>query len=138
MSATKLIVIIVGAFIVLFLLGWVAWAINGCGQVVKNELDPVVLQQKYEWFKDCAAALDAKQADIKVMEMRVKVAKGSSKEIAYSELAAVVMSYNALAADYNSQMAKWNWRFCNRGELPAGATEVLPREFRTYETTLGE
>lgn len=41
-------------------------------------------------------------------------------------------SYNSLAADYNSQMAKFNWRFANKGDLPPGATDPLPREFKPY------
>ena len=36
----------------------------------------------------------------------------------------------------NASMAKFNHRFTNAGDLPAGATYVLPREFRTY--TLGK
>ena len=43
------------------------------------------------------------------------------------------MAYpHGLAAEYNAQMAKFNWAFTNQGKLPAGATEVLPREFKPY------
>lgn len=50
-----------------------------------------------------------------------------------SEVAGVRASYNALAAEYNSQMSKFNWRFTNAGQLPEGATETLPREYKPYE-----
>jgi hypothetical protein len=50
------------------------------------------------------------------------------------ELAGLKMSYNTLAGEYNSAMSKLNWSFCNVGELPAGATEPLPREFKPYIT----
>lgn len=37
------------------------------------------------------------------------------------ELSGIKASYNSLAAEYNSQMSKMNWRFTNIGELPADA-----------------
>lgn len=49
-----------------------------------------------------------------------------------AEVAGVKASYNSLAAEYNAQMAKINWRFCNRGQLFKGADEPLPREFALY------
>src|SRR5215831_13256224 len=39
------------------------------------------------------------------------------------ELTGIVASYNSLAADYNAEMSKWNYRFANVGKLPAGARE---------------
>jgi len=51
-----------------------------------------------------------------------------------SEVAGITASYNALAADYNAQMSKINYRFCNVGDLPRGATDPLPREFKPYQT----
>jgi hypothetical protein len=41
-------------------------------------------------------------------------------------------SFNQLAADYNAQMAKINYAFCNVGQLPQGATTPLPREYKPY------
>jgi len=49
-----------------------------------------------------------------------------------SEVAGVKASYNSLAAEYNAQMAKMNWRFTNVGMLPQGATQPLPREYKPY------
>ena len=49
------------------------------------------------------------------------------------EVAGIKASYNMLAADYNAQMAKFNWAFAERGKLPEGATDPLPREYKPYE-----
>ncbi len=50
-----------------------------------------------------------------------------------SEVAGIKASYNTLAAEYNAQMSKMNWRFTNVGELPKGAETPLPREFKPYQ-----
>ena len=127
----------------------VMFLLVGCGDAVNtayNELKPSTLLKKYEWFKDTSAQLDKKVADIKVYEQRMKAVKESygteprskwdrtDKEQFnqwVTELAGVKASYNGLAAEYNSQMAKVNWRFCNAGTVPDGG-EPLPREYRTY------
>jgi hypothetical protein len=51
-----------------------------------------------------------------------------------SEVSGVKAGYNTLAADYNAQMAKFNWSFANAGQLPKGADKPLPREYKPYET----
>lgn len=118
-------------------------------EVAHEELGPRALLQKYEWFKNTAAELDAKRADIRVLEgtlsQMISDYAGISKRDwpwdereAYNqrstELAGLKMSYNGLASEYNSQMAKINWRFANAGGLPEGATDPLPREFAPYRT----
>lgn len=122
--------------------GWTGRAIN----MVSDQVDPYELQRKYELFKDQAAALDAKVATIRVYENRFKAfgAKGINCPETLSrvrseqclvwvqEVSGIVASYNDLAKDYNSEMSKWNYRFTNIGDLPKGATEVLPREFKPY------
>lgn len=139
--------LIVGA---LFLGLWIVCApVNYASRVatvVSNEIDPAVLLQKYMWFKDARAALDAKLATIRVYESRrarLERQYGSAARwprdvreewsLQESEVSGVVASYNTLAADYNAQMAKINWRFTNRGQLPAGATETFPREYAPYK-----
>mgnify|MGYP001562745709 CR=1 FL=1 len=94
-----------------------------------------------------ATALDAKRATVKVYQDRFasidKAYAGKGRvdwaredreqySIWQSEVAGIKASYNTLAADYNAQMVKFNWRFANRGQLPAGATEPLPREYKPY------
>lgn len=116
--------------------------------VVQEQFGARELLRKYEWFKDAAAQLEKKQADMKVYDSRLKslgdayVGKSRGEwprddreqwSIWQSEAAGVRASYNSLAAEYNAQMAKFNWRFTNAGQLPAGASAPLPREFKQYE-----
>lgn len=138
---------ILGAILLAFRI--VCAPLNYAGRVatvVSNEIDPAVLLQKYMWFKDARAALDAKVATIRVYESRrarLERQYGTASRwprdvreewsLQESEVSGVVASYNTLAADYNAQMAKINWRFTNRGQLPAGATETFPREYAPYK-----
>lgn len=118
-------------------------------QVAREEFGPREALKKYEWFKDASAQLEKKQADIAVYkkrfasleqaykgEPRSKWARDDREQhsIWASEVSGVIASFNSLAADYNAQMAKFNWRFANVGDLPKGADVPLPREFKTYET----
>lgn len=128
-------------------------ALRGCQwadravAVVAREVDPGTLLARYSWFKDAAAQLDKKRADIKVYEQRVarmeKDYEGTPRtdwartdkeqmSVWQSELAGVKASYNGLAAEYNAAHAKIQWRFCDVGRLPQGATEPVPREFASY------
>ena len=112
-------------------------------QVAQEEFGPRELLRKYEWFKDVAAQLDKKVADIKVYQARLgeydgvdrkdldRIDKQLKAQIAV-ELAGVKASYNGLAAEYNAAMSKFNYRFTNAGMLPEGASQTLPREFRSY------
>lgn len=136
------------AFLTMALL---ALACLGCGEAVdvaREEFGPRALLKKYTWFKDAAAALDQKKADIKVYERRLTALDEAYKGVARknwprddreqraiweAELSGVRASYNALAAEYNAAMAKENWRFAEVGKLPPGASEPLPREFKPYE-----
>ena len=126
-------------------LGWFGEAAS----VVREELGPRAMLKKYEWFKDAAAECDKKQADIAVYEGRMMAMNDTYKDLARqkwpredreqynvwsSEVAGVKASYNSLAAEYNAQMTKFNWRFANVGELPKGAEKPLPREFKPYTT----
>ena len=123
-------------------------ACNEAVDVAHEEFGPRELLRKYEWLKDAAAQLDKKKADIKVYKAgltdladtyegvkRIDWAKEDREHhnLLTQQVAGVRASYNDLAADYNSQMSKINWRFTNAGQLPEGATEPLPREFKPYE-----
>lgn len=126
------------------MVGWFGQA----AQVASEQFGPRELLRKYEWFKDAAAQLDSLNANVRVYEQRRKALTDTYKEtpraqwprddrqewnLIESEVAGVKASYNTLAADYNAQMAKFNYRFANAGQLPAGADRVLPREYRAYE-----
>lgn len=125
--------------------GWFGEA----AQVAREEFGARGVLEKYEWFKDAAAQAEKKQADISVYNERLTaMAEGYADlprhkwpredreqyNVWSSEVAGVKASYNTLAAEYNAQMAKFNWRFANAGELPQGADRPLPREFKPYET----
>ncbi len=112
-----------------------------------KEFKASTLLKKYEWFKDAAAQLDKKVADISVYEVRINELKADydgkprsewaredreQVSVWNSEVAGVKASYNLLASEYNAQMAKFNWAFCNAGTLPAGATAPLPRDYKPY------
>lgn len=138
----------------LFALGVLIWALGtGFGwfgeaaKVTQEQFGPQATLSKYEWFKDAAAALEKKQADVGVFEGRIKAVEANYKDLQRqnwpredreqlnvwaSEVAGVKASYNTLAAEYNSGMSKFNWRFANAGELPKGADKPLPREFKPY------
>ena len=122
------------------------WFSEGAS-VAQEELGPRALLEKYAWFKNAAASLDKKSADIALYKQRVadfEASYGATPRHEWdrtdkeewsqinAELLGVRASYNSLAADYNAQMAKINWAFANAGQVPAGG-EPLPREFRVYE-----
>lgn len=124
--------------------------LSGCGYVgdayntTFQETKASTLLKKYEWFKNAAAQLDKKAADIKLYEIRIQTLEERFKDkelkryeteqltLWQTEMIGVKASYNSLAAEYNSNMAKINWAFTNAGQVPAGG-EPLPREFRTYQ-----
>lgn len=150
-SSVSLIVTLVVIFIVVGVTGWALGWFGEAVEVIEEEFSPSELLQKYEWFKDTAAELDAKRANIGVYNSRVESLKESYGDTPRSEWdrtdkeqynlwiqeqAGVIASYNQLAADYNAQMAKFNWRFANVGKLPEGATEPVPREFQPYQESM--
>jgi hypothetical protein len=138
-----IVLLILAVNIVGYTLGWFGKAAD----VVQREIDPEVLQRKYEWFKESAASLDAKMADISVYNNRFQSIGGKPGQCPQSadrvtreqcmvwvqEVSGIIASYNDSASQYNAEMSKWNWRFANIGELPRGTTEPLPREFRRYQ-----
>lgn len=128
-------------------LSYTAGWIGDAGQVAKTEFGPKALMAKYTWFKDASAQLDAKRANIEDAKARI-----TSMETSYAgtprnqwvradveqynlwqnEVSGMKANYNNLAAEYNSAMSKFNYRFTNVGDLPQGATVVLPREYKPY------
>ena len=139
-------------FIGVVVLAVVGRACNWVGQaadVVSEEVAPHELLRKYTWFKTAAAELDAKRVNIEASKgKRAALAKNyegvkrgkwaredrEQDSLWATEVAGLVANYNGLAAEYNAAMAKINWKFCNVGDLPPGATVALPREFRAYTT----
>ena len=136
-------VLLLGSFLAANMLGWIGEA----AQVAHEEFGARELLRKYEWFKNASASLDEKKASVSVFQKRLSSLEDAYKGVArkdwpkdererhgqiQAEVAGLKASYNILAADYNAQMAKINWRFCNVGDLPKGADVPLPREFKPY------
>ncbi len=124
--------------------GWFGEA----GQVVREEFGPRALLKKYEWFKDASAQLDAKVANIDAAQARIKSlddtyagtprtqwarADLEQYNLWQNEVSGLKANFNGLAAEYNAAMSKENYRFTNVGDLPQGATKVLPRQFKPYQ-----
>lgn len=118
---------------------WTSRAVD----MVSDQVDPYELQRKYELFKDMSAQLDKKLADLQVYKTRTRAAHCDTATdrvgreqcmVWLQEQSGIAASYNGLAAEYNAAMSKWNYRFTNIGDLPKGATQPLPREYKPYVT----
>lgn len=120
-------------------------------QVVKEETSPRALLKKYEWFKDASAQLDAKKKNIEAQQLRLTALEDAYKTDGkplprnqwtrtdletsnqiQAEISGMKANFNDLAAQYNAAMVKINYAFTNVGQLPQGATDPLPREFKPY------
>lgn len=129
---------VVGIIAILSLTTFAFSYIGSAAKVAQQEFSAEAMLKKYEWFKDASAQLDAKRADISIYERRLREPvindrlDREQRNMWITEQAGVTASYNALAADYNAQMAKFNWSFANAGTLPAGAAMPLPREYKPY------
>lgn len=150
MKIFKIISLVSATFVGLLVLGHVLGFIGETTQVVHEEASPRAMLDKYDHFKDMAAQLDAKKSNIETAQASIArfeqdyngVAKKDwprdereSYNQKQSELMTMKQSYNALAAEYNADMAKINYAFTNVGSLPKGRDQVLPREYRIYITT---
>ena len=120
-------------------------AVTSCsdaGQTVYNEFKASSLLKKYEYFKDLSAAIDKKRADIEMYQAEIETF--TDKDDAFyiqqrkSELLGIIAMHNQLCSEYNSAMSKFNYRFTNAGDLPAGAVTPLPREYKPYINKLNK
>ncbi len=126
--------------IIIGLVGYAAGWFSEAGKVAQEQLGPRATLKKYEEFKEQAAILEAKIASIAVVEAQLATMDQSSKfrderealRIKQAEIAGMKASFNSLAATYNANMSKMNYSFANVGELPKGAGQALPREFKAY------
>lgn len=144
----KWLLILIVALTVLGIFGrFVGW-FGQAAQVASEQFGPREMLRKYEWFKDAAAQLDGLKATILTYDgrqariedayrgmPRASIPRDDRAELDQiaAEVAGTKAAYNQLAAQYNAQMAKFNYRFANAGMLPEGATQLLQREYRSYE-----
>src|SRR5678816_4764567 len=66
------VVLIVIALVLFSLIGSVLGWFGQAKQVAEQEFSPRALFDRYQWFKDAAAQLDKKRADISVYNQRIK------------------------------------------------------------------
>lgn len=113
-----------------------------CGDaqdVVQKEFSPSAMLKKYEYFKDLSSAIDEKRATIDVYESQLKGVKdheGFQYQQVQAEMMGLISMHNSLCAEYNSAMSKFNYAFCNKGDLPATNLEPLPREIKPYISSI--
>lgn len=122
-----LLAVFLGGFVIagIKMLAAPAQMLNGAIDVAKKEFAPEVMLRKYEWFKDAAAGLEAMDANLAGMESKIRSMEdgyaGVSRKdwdrwdkqqynIWQAELMGVKQVYNSIAADYNAQSNKFNWR----------------------------
>ena len=130
--------------------GWITGWCFEPAEETKEQLSPSATLDKYEWFRDVSAQLEKKLSDIHALSSRIRALSAFCKKIPFymwkqeyreqanawvSELAQIQASFNDLAAHYNSEMARFNWRFANAAELPQGAEKPLPREYKPLYVT---
>lgn len=146
-GGTKIILIVAVLIALMGGIGMVFGWFGESAQVAKEQFGARAMLQKYEWFKDCSAQLDAKVSSIDVYQQRITDMMADYEGIPRkdwprtdreqlsqwrAEVAGVKASYNLLSAEYNAQMSKFNWSFANAGSLPEGAANPLPREYKPY------
>lgn len=129
---------------ILFLVVMATMTLRMCGDaqdVVQKEFSPSAMLKKYEYFKNLSSAIDEKRATIDVYESQLKGIK-NHEDIQYQQVQAEMMGlismHNSLCSEYNSAMSKFNYAFCNKGELPATNLEPLPREMKPYISSIGQ
>lgn len=144
----KLTLFIFTIVVFISILGYAGSWFFEAGEVAREQFGPRAMMKKYEWFKDSSAQLDSKLATIEAYKVRtqsmdetyegtprVKWPRSDREQYNQwrSEVAGVITSFNNLAAEYNSQMSKFNYRFTEAGDVPDGAVIPLPREFKPYQ-----
>lgn len=129
---------------ILFLVVVATMTLRMCGDtqdVVQKEFSPSAMLKKYEYFKNLSSAIDEKRATIDVYESQLKGIK-NHEDFQYQQVQAEMMGlismHNSLCSEYNSAMSKFNYAFCNKGELPATNLEPLPREMKPYISSIGQ
>ena len=107
-------------------------------KTVENQYKPSVLLKKYEYFKDLSASIDKKNADIQMYQNEISSMQSNDKDDKFyiqqrkSELLGIISIHNQLCAEYNTAMSKFNYSFCNKGNLPETNLNPLPREYKPY------
>ncbi len=117
-------------------------------KVARKEFGPRAMLVKYEWFKNASASLEKRHADIAIFKNKIDGLAGQYEGVAANdwdrwdrqqmntwraELAGVTSAYNLLAAEYNSQSSKFNWK-AFKASQPDGGTGLVQETFAPYQT----
>lgn len=140
----KYIFIFLALCVGLFFFAWICNFSNNAAQTTYEQYSASALLKKYEYFKDMSAKIDEKRANLNAYREELTELKANlsteDRRINYeqrkSEALGLLAIYNSLVADYNSSMSKFNYAFCNRGDLPASNLEPLPRDHKPYVLSL--
>lgn len=139
---TKIFATIVILVIGIFIISSINRSCSDLNNTVHKEFDPSALLKKYEYFKDMSSTIDKYRADIDMYQTEISsMSVANSDERFYleqrkSELIGIISVHNQLCSKYNSAMSKFNYKFCNVGDLPDSNLEPLPREFKPYINNL--
>lgn len=130
---------VVGIVALIFIVSLTLRMCGDASDVVQKEFSASAMLKKYEYFKDLSSAIDEKIATIQVYESQLSGIK-NHEDFQYQQVQAEMMGlvsmHNSLCAEYNSAMSKFNYAFCNKGELPATNLEPLPREIKPYISSI--
>lgn len=133
MSTGRIIVIAVLLLVGLPLVTYVMHYISASANVVANEIEPSVIQQKYEWFQNQKAAIDNADTNIRIQINAAKAKKSDQNRSDWDrtdkeqfsrsidDIGGVIALRNGLVRDYNSAMSQWQMSFANLGSWPKGA-----------------
>lgn len=138
----KIILIAVGILIFLSIFNFTCRMAGDGLKTVESEYKPSVLLKKYEYFKNLSGAIDKKDADIQMYQAEISTMKVEDKDDKFylqqrkSELIGIIAVRNTLCSEYNIAMSKFNYRFCNVGDLPETNLTPLPREYKPYINNL--
>lgn len=131
-------------FLVIGTFSLIVRACNDTADVAHKEFSASALLAKYENFKDLAAAIDKKRADIDVYQQELSTMTVEDKDDKFyyqqrkSEVLGLVSIYNGLVSEYNSAMSKANYSFTNIGQMPQSNMTPLPREYQNYILNLNQ
>ena len=132
---------VVGIVALIFIVSLTLRMCGDASDVVQKEFSASAMLKKYEYFKDLSSAIDEKRATIDVYESQLKGIKdqeGFQYQQTQAEMIGLISMHNSLCAEYNSAMSKFNYAFCNKGELPATNLEPLPREIKPYISSINQ
>lgn len=135
---TKTILAIIGVLMIISVIGFIGGMFNDSLKTVEEQYAPSALLKKYEYFKDLSGAIDKKDADIQMYQSEIATMPSETKDDKFylqqrkSELLGIISIRNSMCAEYNIAMSKFNYKFCNKGEMPATNLEPLPREYKPY------